>query len=265
MDFGSFILNFILQMAFTLGLIFLYGKAVALCNGAFYRNFGAQARAVCYVTGFIGTPVHEGSHALMCLIFGHKITDIKLFQLNSSDGTLGYVHHSYNPRNWWQKTGCLFIGIAPVLVGGLLLAGLLYLLLPDLFLSVAGGITSADFAGDPGGALADVFGAFADMFGYIGTWQWWVFILAGSFIALHMTLSREDVKGALSGIAAFAAAFLAADIVLAVVNGEYLAAFTGGVLACGTFLLFFFCVFTVISLVLLAVSFIVRAVRRGRA
>lgn len=262
MDFGNFILSFLLQMAFTLGLIFLFGKAIALCNGAFYRNFGTHARAVCYVTGFIGTPVHEGAHALMCLIFGHKITEIKLFQINSSDGTLGYVYHSYNPRNWWQKIGCLFIGIAPVLVGGLLLAGLLYLLLPDLFVSAANDIVAADFAGDFGGALLTVLRSFAGMFGYVGTWQWWVFILVGSFIALHMTLSREDVRGALSGIVAYAAAFLVVDLVLALVGGGLLSAFTGGVLACGAFLLFFFCVFLVISLVLLAISYIVRAVRR---
>ena len=136
MNFGNFVLNFILQAAFTLGLILLFGKIIALCNGAFYRNFGSRGRAVCYITGFIGTPVHEGSHALMCLIFGHKITDIKLFQVNSSDGTLGYVRHSYNPKNLYQKVGCFFIGVAPVLVGALILAGLLYLLLPGLFSSV---------------------------------------------------------------------------------------------------------------------------------
>ena len=66
-------------MVFTLGLVFLFGKVIALCNGAFYRNFGSKGRAVCYATGFIGTPVHEASHALMCLIFGHKIVEIKFF------------------------------------------------------------------------------------------------------------------------------------------------------------------------------------------
>lgn len=262
MDFGNLLLNFLIQMVFTLGLIFLFGKLIALCNGAFYRNFGSSARAVCYATGFIGTPVHEGSHALMCIIFGHKITDIKLFQLNSSDGTLGYVYHSYNPRNWWQKIGCLFIGIAPVLVGGLVLAGLMYLLMPDLFLSVAKDITDADFVGDFGGAAGTLFTAFARMFTHIVTWQWWVFILVGSLIALHMTLSREDVKGALSGIVAYVAAFFVVDFALALAGGGLLSSFTGGVMVCGAFLLFFFCVFMVIALVLLAISFIVRAAKR---
>ena len=159
MDFGNFILNYLLQMAATLGVIFLFGKIIALCNGAFYRNFGRHGRAVCYATGFIGTPVHEASHALMCLLFGHRITEIKFFQLNSSDGTLGYVHHAYNPRNLYQKAGCFFIGVAPVLVGALILAGLLYLLLPDLFSGVSAEIAAVDFAEDVGAS-----------FGHI--WQW---------------------------------------------------------------------------------------------
>lgn len=263
MDVLNFFLNFLLQMAFTLGLIMLFGKLIALCNGAFYRNFGPSARAVCYITGIIGTPVHEGAHALMCLIFGHRITEIKLFQVNSSDGTLGYVKHSYNPRNFWQRIGCLFIGIAPVIVGGLLLALLLYLLLPELFVSSAEKILAADFSGDLGGAMLAVLGSFANMFGYIITWQWWVFIIAGSFIALHMTLSSEDVKGALAGVFLYMLAFLAADGILLLVGGGALSVFTGGVLAFGMFMLFFFCIFLAVSLVLLAISFMVRAIRRN--
>ena len=260
MDFGNFILSFVLQMVATLGLIFLFGKIIALCNGAFYRNFGSRGRAVCYATGFIGTPVHEASHALMCLIFGHRITDIKFFQLNSSDGTLGYVHHAYNPRNLYQKVGCFFIGIAPVLVGALILAGLLYLLLPELFAGVSAEIAAVDFAGDAGASLGHIWRSFVLMFSYIGTWQWWVFLLVGSLIALHMTLSREDVKGALSGMVAYLFIFLVVDVVLALVNEGLLSAFTGGVMACGAFLLFFFCIFLVIALLLLVISLIYRAI-----
>ena len=264
MDIGAFILSFVLQMVFTLGFVFLFGKVIALCNGAFYRNFGSKGRAVCYATGFVGTPVHEASHALMCLIFGHRIVEIKFFQPNSSDGTLGYVRHSYNPKNIYQKVGCLFIGIAPVLVGALILAGLLYLLLPELFGAVSAEIASVDFAEDTGASFGHIWRSFVLMFSYIGTWQWWVFLLIGSLIALHMTLSKEDIKGALSGIITYLAIFLIADIILALVGGNLLSSFTGGVMAAGTFLLFFFCIFLVIALLLLAVSFIVKAISQRR-
>lgn len=265
MNFGTFILNFVLQMVFTLGLVVLFGVCIALCNGAFYRNFGPRGRTLCYVTGFIGTPVHEASHALMCLVFGHRILEIKFFQPEPSSGVLGYVRHSYNPKSIYQRIGNLFIGIAPVLVGALILAGLLYLLLPALFSDVAAELAAVDFIDDFSSSFGHIGRAFALMFSYIGTWQWWVFVLVGSFIALHMTLSREDIKGALSGLVTYVLIFLVADIVLALVSHAALSAFTCGVAAAGTFLLFFFCIFLVISLVLLAISFIVRGIMRMRA
>ncbi len=262
MNVANYFLNFALQMLFTVGFVFLFGKAVALCNSKFYSNFGRRGRTVCYVTGFIGTPVHECSHALMCIIFGHKIKEIKFFAFDSSDGVLGYVRHTYNRKSLYQRIGNLFIGVAPVVVGALILAGLLYLLLPDLFSKVWEELSKVNFLTDIGGSFGHMWQAFAGMFSYMGTWQFWVFALIGSLIALHMTLSRADISGALSGLVAYAAIFLVADLVLALIDGGVLAAFTGGVLACGTFLLFFFCIFAVIALLLLAISFIVKAVRR---
>ena len=262
MDVAKFFLIFALQMLFTVGIIFLFGKAVALCNAKFYSNFGSRGRAVCYVTGFIGTPVHECSHALMCLIFGHRIVEIKFFSFDDSGGVLGYVRHTYNRKSLYQRTGNLFIGVAPIIVGALILAGLLYLLLPDLFYGVWEELSAIDFLNDAGASFGHLWQAFAGMFTCIGTWQFWVFILIGSFIALHMTLSRADISGALSGLVAYMAIFLVVDFVLALIGSGTLAAFTGGVLVCGVFLLFFFCIFAVIILLLLIISFIARAVRR---
>ena len=152
----------------------------------------------------------------------------------------------------------------PVLVGALILAGLLYLLLPELFGAVSAEIASVDFAEDTGASFGHIWRSFVLMFSYIGTWQWWVFLLIGSLIALHMTLSKEDIKGALSGIITYLVIFLVVDIILALVGGNLLSSFTGGVMAAGTFLLFFFCIFLVIALLLLAVSFIVKAISQRR-
>ena len=121
---GDIFVCFTLQIVFTVGLIVLFGFLLALCNRRFYANFGNYSRAVCYITGAVGTPVHECAHALFCVIFGHKINEIKLFQVNSEDGTLGYVKHSYNPKNIYHKIGNFFIGIAPIIV----ISAILYLL-----------------------------------------------------------------------------------------------------------------------------------------
>lgn len=52
----------------------------------------------CLLTGLIGIPIHELGHAYFCLIFGHKIKNIKLFSFSSFEYSLGYVNHSYNPK-----------------------------------------------------------------------------------------------------------------------------------------------------------------------
>ena len=131
---------FLLQIAFSIGVIFLLGWLIALCNKVFYSNFGRFGNIVCYITGFVGAPIHELSHALFCLIFFHRIREIKLFQI-SDDGTMGYVIHSYNRRNMYQRIGNFFIGVAPILV----MSGLLFLLawglLPEFISDIGGFIT----------------------------------------------------------------------------------------------------------------------------
>ena len=253
-NFVRLLIEYCLQMAFTLGIVFLFGKVIALCNGGFYNALGSKGRAVCYATGFIGTPIHESAHALMCLVFGHKIVEIKFFQMNSSDGTLGYVSHSYNPKNLWQRLGNLFIGVAPILVGAGVLCLLLYLMLPEMFTKVIDILINIDIGGEPIGALKSIGKSFAVMFGYIDHWQWWLFLLVGSFIALHMTLSDADTKGALIGVIFFLIIFLVVDVLLVLINPALLSKFTGGIPVFGNFMIFFFCIFLVIALTLLCIA-----------
>lgn len=78
--------------------------------------------------GWLGTSVHELGHALFAIIFGHRINTIKLFKPDPETGTLGYVSHSYSPRNIYHQAGNFFIGIGPIVLGTLFLALLSYLL-----------------------------------------------------------------------------------------------------------------------------------------
>ncbi len=74
-----------------------------------------------YGFGWLGCSVHELSHAFFALIFGHKISEIALFEPNSNGESLGHVSHSYNKNSIYQKTGNFFIGISPLLFGGIVL------------------------------------------------------------------------------------------------------------------------------------------------
>lgn len=92
--------------------------------------------------GFIGIFLHELSHLLMAVLFGHRIDQVRLLKRphpqrigpdGNPDLALGYVNHTWNRRNWYQTTGNLFIGIAPIFGCALVLLGLTALLIPSLF------------------------------------------------------------------------------------------------------------------------------------
>lgn len=252
------LIDFAIQIVSTVGVIVLFGMLIALCNKLFYGNFGTRGRAVCYITGFLGTPIHELSHALFCLIFGHKITEIKLFQVNSDDGTLGYVSHSYRKRNVYHRIGNFFIGIAPIVVITAILYLIAYLLLPQMTAEMF-----SYMGGDGSGNVSEYLMALLSVkvfFTYIGNYRWWIFLIIGMFLALHMNLSTADIKGSADGLIFLVAALLIADTILAVIHVNLLGAFTRIVVAIGGFLIAFLSLSLVISVFAVAVSFLFRAV-----
>ncbi len=76
-----------------------------------------------FLYGFcwLGCSVHELSHAFFAIIFGHKISHIELFKPSGNGESLGHVSHSYNKKSIYQKIGNFFIGISPLLSGGIVL------------------------------------------------------------------------------------------------------------------------------------------------
>ncbi len=259
---GDILLSFLLQIAFTVGIIVLFGFLIALCNKKFYANFGSRALRVCYITGAIGTPLHESAHALMCLLFGHKIVEIKFFQINSDDGCLGYVKHTYNPKNIYCRIGNFFIGVAPIVCISAVLYLLAYVLLPGFVSDIAVSVGAVDSAAGWGDAFISVLSSVPAFFLYAATWQWWVFVLVGIFLALHMTLSKPDIQGAWSGILLLLVAVLIADAILGLVSPTLLSSFTAAVMKIGSWLLSFLVLALLISVLALLLSFVFRLCRR---
>lgn len=250
------LISFLTQVALTIGIIILFGYLIAICNSRFYANFGAKSTIVCYMTGFIGTPVHEFSHALMCVIFGHKINEIKLFQINSSDGTLGYVNHSYNPRNIYQSIGTFFIGVAPILIISTLLYLLLYLLLPELTESIKDCITEINFTLGFKGVFIVFKTMFEQIIASLDNYKLWIFILISTNLSLHMTLSGADINSAKKGLVIIVVLMLIVNIILGLISSVLLNTYTSIIIGLSTYLILFLSLGLISAMVALIVSYI---------
>ena len=106
---GSGILIYIIDFFYT----------VLICESIGYKYL--------ILSSYIGTPIHELGHAIMCLIFAHQITDIAFYNNNDEDRTLGYVKHTYNSKNFYQQVGNFFIGLGPIFSGFLVITLVLVL------------------------------------------------------------------------------------------------------------------------------------------
>lgn len=99
------------------------------------RAFGLNAPLI---FGWLGVMVHEISHAVVALIFGHHVDKIQLLQNPFKDGNenrMGYVSHAWSPNNKYQQAGNFFIGIAPIFGIAAASWGVTKLVWPQLLLS----------------------------------------------------------------------------------------------------------------------------------
>ena len=98
------------------------------------RVIGRQAFLLIFCPGIV---VHEFGHWIMAHVFLHRPVETKWCDLDASDGSHGYVQLQKRevPRLFyilpmWQMMGELFIGIAPLVVGPMLLLTLFRYVVP---------------------------------------------------------------------------------------------------------------------------------------
>jgi hypothetical protein len=113
---------------------------------------------------------------------------MKLFS-PENDGTLGYVNHSYNPKNPYQQIGNFFIGTGPIWGGVLLLYVASYFLLPEGILNLTNGLPET---------LKLFFNHLISP-EFWTNWQSYLWLYIVLAVSSHITLSQPDIQGALLG------------------------------------------------------------------
>jgi len=167
-------------------------------------------------TGWLGTPVHELSHAIMCLVFRHRIDELVLFRPDPVAGRLGYVRHSFRKHDYYEEIGNLFIGVAPLFGGALVLTGLTGLFYPATIRMAWEAIAHA-----PDGIDFDYWWNQAlDALGVVfaprefAQPRLWVFVYLVTCVTVHIAPSPSDYEGASRGVLRFVVPVVALVLVL---------------------------------------------------
>jgi len=212
------------QMASLFLGIFIFGLLIQFISQMSFKSlantFGVGGT---YVVAWLGTPVHEFGHALFCLIFNHRIADMKVFAPDPNTGTLGYVYHKWNPKNPYHVIGNFFIGIGPMILGCGVLFGLFYFLIPGGS-GVWSNITEDFTSIESGTAIAAYLSIFWDAalsiikliftVANLSTWQFWVFLYLSICVASNVRLSWADFKGSLSAVGCVILPFMILTLIL---------------------------------------------------
>ena len=207
---------------YTLGAVLICGTAVSLCRYLFIRMMGRGfGRGVVMVTSVVGTPIHEAGHALMCLLFGHRITAMALWQPMSADGNLGYVTHTYKKKNPYHVLGNLFIAVGPIFSGLAVITLALRLGFPSSFADYTA--TASDLAAAGKGGLPPVreglemlprlVGEMTDSARAVPLWGQILALLVILAVAQHISLSLDDIKGGALALPLYGALILLLTVV----------------------------------------------------
>lgn len=197
-----------IETFYLTGMIILVGLLLGILRNNsiknFQRSFGSKA---VMITGVIGVPIHELSHAIFAILFAHRITDIKLLQKPDENGVMGYVQHSYNQNSIYQQVGNFFIGIAPIFGGITSIIVLMKFIIPqayhqfiNILIRNLHIVTLNKYAIE--GILHSYMGLITTIFSLknFENPYFFLFLFISICISSHISLSYADIKGASRGL-----------------------------------------------------------------
>ncbi|MBP5185332.1 MAG: hypothetical protein J6113_09505 [Lachnospiraceae bacterium] len=222
------IIRFLLAVISTLGVFIVFGLILDQLEILIYSRMASKVgRDIILVTGVVGTPLHEASHWLGCKIFGFKVLEVSLFRplTYKFDGILGYVLFLYSNKGWWSKLGCFVVGMAPMIFGSLFMILIVWLVVPEVFKTTKHSIEASSKSKIP--ILPVWWAAFSGFWKGMFSLRKWG-ILRGIItlyliisIAMHMTVSTQDIKAATPGFGIVALIYLLYSLITAIIGTEY--------------------------------------------
>lgn len=233
----GFFYGLFLQLLYSLVLLIVTGYTFYIFKYLLYRN-SRSAYSVLRLTGYIGIPIHEIAHASLGLLFGHKIREAKLYQ-NDESGQHGYVSFSYVPSNYYQRFGTLFIGLAPIIVGYLLVLLGMRFIEPDLYSNMMGIMNQGAGSSFFGLILSDIGVFFQTIWLVISNIQitipFTLFVIITICVSSHITLSNADLSYMVPGLIMFLIILAIANLIIYFIFPAFFATFTSYFLLTGRF------------------------------
>lgn len=197
-----------IETVYISGMVILVGLLLGVLRNSsirnFQRSFGSKALMI---TGFIGVTIHELSHAFFAVLFGHRITKIKLLQKPDKNGVMGYVQHSYNQTSIYQQIGNFFIGIAPIFGGISSIIALMHFTIPQAynkFIHILG--ESLNITTLNKDTMEGIINSYTELVKVIFSLKnfenpyFYLFLFISICISSHISLSYADIKGASKGL-----------------------------------------------------------------
>jgi hypothetical protein len=245
---------------YVTGSLILVGVILGIIeNRANFYMWRVLGRKGMLATAWIGTPIHELGHLLMCYLFKHRVKKFKLLNMRAPNGVLGYVNHEWNRKSLYQNIGNFFIGMGPIFSGTAALILSMYIFLPNSFAAfenysiLSSGMQEQDILSK---IIALTAGLFKSIFSAenLTSASFWIYFALAIGISSHIALSKEDLKGAGRGLITIFTFILLINAAALILNADISDFFTG-FLVLNLYLLAFSMISIVFSLIRLVLSF----------
>jgi len=136
----------------------------------------------------------------MVKLFGMTVVEMALYKPDPQSKSLGYVSYSYRSRSLWHGIGRFFVGIAPMIGGGLAVYGMLW---------ASGLPVLHDYLHFIGAGMLSAFSSWIQDLIWAVNRPWEIVVIGLCImVSTHSTPSKADMSGSASGLLSVVAVYI---------------------------------------------------------